>query len=662
ILILSHDVIGTRMAGTGIRYWEMAHALAATQPVVLLAPQPPDLTGLALPPMLTCGHYTWGDVGSLAPYLAAATVVVANGMLLLPFPTLAQISQPLALDLYDPIALENLELFRHAAPEQRIQQAEQDRLLLQQQLATGDFLMCATERQRDLYMGALLAGGQITPTLTDADPTLRHVLDVVPFGVAATPPTQHRHALRGTHPAIPTDAVIVLWTGGLWDWLDPLTLIRAMPSVLAACPQVRLVFLAGAHPGTVQPMQMPQRAEQLAAELGLLDQQVIFYREWIPYAERADALLDADIAVSLHHNHLETTYAAVRSRFLDHLWAGLPSVVSEGDAAAALVQTHKLGYTVAANDGAGVAHALIRLAEDAAPRAEYARNAQQLGAQLTWTPVLGPLRHFCQHPTKRPRAGLGQWLPAAQPPLEQEQRMSSEPTTPALPPLDELIRRAEQLWQFGSPADTGGRISRIARYTFARLLAPVIAQQRDFNATSVQLFYALRQQQEQLQQQREELHAVLAQVLTIQDDLHRRMDSFERESQQWLDQITGELHHRIDTVAAYTGESHAYLDSRIDILAQAEGSLHDRVTRLTYTLQLLDDALAAADEAHATLAVQFAHQQHPALSAPRPAQITTNATLDPNNRRRAAAVPPTAAPEPEPPAPTPRPRRKRGDA
>lgn len=54
ILILSHDVIGTRMAGTGIRYWELAHALAATQPVVLLAPQPPDLVGLALPPMLTC--------------------------------------------------------------------------------------------------------------------------------------------------------------------------------------------------------------------------------------------------------------------------------------------------------------------------------------------------------------------------------------------------------------------------------------------------------------------------------------------------------------------------------------------------------------------------------------------------------------------------------
>ncbi len=497
ILILSHDVIGARMAGTGIRYWELAHALAATQPVVLLAPQPPDLSGLALPPMLTCGSYTWGDAASLAPYLAAATVVIANGMLLLPFPTLAQISQPLALDLYDPIALENLELFRHAPLEQRIQQAAQDRLLLHQQLAAGDFLMCATERQRDLYMGALLAEGQITPTLTDADPTLRRWLDVVPFGVAPTPPTQHRHALRGTHPALPADAVLVLWTGGLWDWLDPLTLIRAMPSVLHACPQVRLVFLAGAHPGTVQPMQMPHRAEQLAAELGLLDQQVIFYREWIPYAERADALLDADIAVSLHHNHLETTYAAVRSRFLDHLWAGLPSVVSSGDAAAALVQTYNLGYTVAPNDVAGVAHALIGLAGDAALRATFAHNAQQLGAQLTWTQVLEPLRHFCQHPIKRPRGGLATSPLSVQPPLKQEQRMSTEPTEPQ--PLDTLIQRAEQLWQFGDPADAGGRISRMARYTFARLLAPVIAQQRDFNATSVQLFYALRQQQEQLQ-------------------------------------------------------------------------------------------------------------------------------------------------------------------
>lgn len=650
ILILSHDVIGTRMAGTGIRYWEMARTLARTHAVLLLAPQPPALDGIAVPDGVTCGHFAWGDPAIIAPALAAAELVIANGLLLHAFPLLADIVQPLVLDLYDPVALENLEVLRHAPPAQRTQQAALDQQMLQQQLAVGDFLMCATERQRDLYLGALLAGGQITPTLTDADPTLRRLLDVVPFGLAAEPPQQQAHALRGVLPSIPADAVIVLWTGGLWDWLDPLTLIRAMPAVVAACPQVRLVFLAGTHPGTIQPMQMPQRAEALAAELGLLDTHIIFYREWVPYARRADVLLDADIAVSLHRNHLETTYAAVRSRFLDHLWAGLPSVVSAGDAAAALVQSYDLGYTIAPEDEQGVARALIGLAQQPAMRQHHAQQARQLATRSTWQQVLAPLRRFCEQPAKRPRPlAAAPPLPAV--PVAEEQPMPNQ--------LDELIRRAEQLWQFGSPADAGGRVSRIARYTFVRLLAPVVAQQRDFNAVAMQLFYTMHEQQQQQQQLAVQLEALLAQILTIQDDLHRRLDAYEQETQRWLAQTIRELHARIDTVAEQTGVVSDYanttrrdLDGRIDLLATSTGDLHDRVTRLTYTLQLLDEAIAAADESSAALAMQLAAMQLPPPMPPVAEQPT------PPRRTRTRNIPAASA-EQQPSAPSPRTSRSR---
>ena len=99
-----------------------------------------------------------------------------------------------------------------------------------------------------------------------------------------------------------------------------------MPAVMTRCPNVRLVFLAGKHPGPVAAMRAPMQTRQRADALGLTNQHVFFYENWVPYAQRADVLLDADLAVSLHYNHLETSYAAVRSRFLDHLWAGLASV------------------------------------------------------------------------------------------------------------------------------------------------------------------------------------------------------------------------------------------------------------------------------------------------------------------------------------------------
>ncbi len=149
--------------------------------------------------------------------------------------------------------------------------------------------------------------------------------------------------LRGVVPGISVDDLILLWTGGLWDWMDPHTLVEAMPAVVAQHHTARLVFLAGQHPGAIQPMRTPAIARQRAADLGLLDTHIFFYDQWVPYGERANVLHEADIAVSLHHNHLETAYAAVRSRFLDHLWAGLPSIVADGDAAADLVRSQGSG-------------------------------------------------------------------------------------------------------------------------------------------------------------------------------------------------------------------------------------------------------------------------------------------------------------------------------
>ena len=44
ILLVSEDVIGTSMAGPGIRYWELAGALSQRHNVTLAAPNHPDVT------------------------------------------------------------------------------------------------------------------------------------------------------------------------------------------------------------------------------------------------------------------------------------------------------------------------------------------------------------------------------------------------------------------------------------------------------------------------------------------------------------------------------------------------------------------------------------------------------------------------------------------
>ena len=60
--------------------------------------------------------------------------------------------------------------------------------VLNAQAVLGDTFLCASGRQRDMWLGHLAACGRINPVTYDADPTLRSLLRVVPFGVADEPP------------------------------------------------------------------------------------------------------------------------------------------------------------------------------------------------------------------------------------------------------------------------------------------------------------------------------------------------------------------------------------------------------------------------------------------------------------------------------------------
>jgi len=68
----------------------------------------------------------------------------------------------------------------------------------------------------------------------------------VAFGVPDDAPVQRRHALRGAVPGIGARDYVLLWGGGLWNWFDPLTLVRGVALAAEQVPSLRLYFLAAA--------------------------------------------------------------------------------------------------------------------------------------------------------------------------------------------------------------------------------------------------------------------------------------------------------------------------------------------------------------------------------------------------------------------------------
>lgn len=496
VLIISHDRVGSQMAGPGIRAWEMARTLARQQPVTLLAPGPLDLSA----PELRLASYTPGDAAALAPFVQAADLLIANLATLSQHPELTSIAQPLALDLYDPIALENLELLRELPPEARAQRAELDAALLRAALLRGDCLLCATERQRDLYLGGLLALGRLGPELADADPLLRRLLVVAPFGLPSEPPPAPQPVLRGVLPGLGPGHKLVVWSGGLWEWLDPLALIRATALLRERLPELRVVFLAGAHPGLALPGSMPERARALAAELELLGTRVFFYEHWVHYERRADVLAEADVLAYLHREHLESAYAAVRSRFLDHLWVGRASLVSAGDAAAELVARHGLGVVAPAGDEQALAEALARLLADDVGRAAMAERARSLASDWTWQRTLAPLRAFCARPGRVHSTKLAETdMHKQASELSTGDGASPQPRPEYDDPnvaRNALLGQIDSLWQV-RPQELGSALPLLAQAKQAAnsltrwYVQGIVEQQNAFNAAVVQALQAI---------------------------------------------------------------------------------------------------------------------------------------------------------------------------
>ena len=72
------------------------------------------------------------------------------------------------------------------------------------------------------------------------------------------------------------------------------------------------------------------KAYVYAKEHGLIDS-AVFFGQWVPYEDWPNILLESDIALSLHHDTVETQLA-FRSRMLEYFWAGVPLIATTGDA------------------------------------------------------------------------------------------------------------------------------------------------------------------------------------------------------------------------------------------------------------------------------------------------------------------------------------------
>lgn len=384
------------MAGPAIRYWEFAKTLAPYHQVTLTVPNKTDLMHDAFT-ILNRQEQRCRDL--VRDHDVILTQVIPHNMA---FWT-DYYGTPLIIDAYDPIPLETLEIEKQQSLGQRNKTQIGAEQLILSSFARGTQFLCACERQRDLWIGLMLAQGALRPTLYDQDPSLRKTIHIVPFGLPVTTPAKTGMGPRERFGLKKTDKLL-LWGGGIWNWFDPLTAIKAIHKLSKKRSDLFLLFMGMAPPDSATPtMQAAHDAIALAKELGLFQNQVLFNFDWVPYEERHNYLLDATAAISTHFSHLETQFA-FRTRFLDCLWMGLPIIASEGDCLSDLINRHQLGTTVPCQNIEALAESIEALIDNPERLAQAKRQCHEVGKQFTWEKATAPLHiaieRACAAPSK----------------------------------------------------------------------------------------------------------------------------------------------------------------------------------------------------------------------------------------------------------------------
>lgn len=404
ILVVTGDPIGERMAGPAIRAWNIAKLLAQQNDVRLIS----TTSAVSLDDSFEVGVASVHRPKSMNQHEQWADVVIVQGHALEHFPALESTTKVVVVDIYDPLHLEQLEQGRDKTLKRWNDQITNSTLTLNHQMRLGDFFLCASERQRHFWLGQLAALGRVNAYTYSRDSELDSLIAVAPFGIPSDDPVATAPGMRGVVPGIGRDDKVIVWGGGIYNWFDPETLIRAVATLAKKHPDVRLFFMGVKHPNPDVPeMEAVGRARILASQLGVNNVNVFFNESWVPYDDRQNYLLEADLGVSTHFQHVETTFS-FRTRILDYLWSGLPIVSTAGDPFGDLVATEGLGASVPENDEAALVAALETYLYDSAAIEVARSNVARVRRDFFWEKALAPLVEFCNNPIVAADRSVGQ--------------------------------------------------------------------------------------------------------------------------------------------------------------------------------------------------------------------------------------------------------------
>lgn len=376
VLFLTDDRLGPSMAGSALRAWELANAVANAGHTVRLAAEP----GSVLPAesaveLVVSIDWSWAKTVVAPPWSLHLPAFMGRHTLVIDGAT------PLPAELDAMPATPEIRRRRRTAAAR-----------IPMVAARADAVLAAGEAQHGWWRFVLQQRPEV--------PVIE-----VPFGIQDHDPPDESADVIG----VPSDWSVVLWWGGVWPWLDFDTLLAARAR-LGHVP-ISVVVPTATRPGGSLAQFTANDLNRMAARYALSAPAVVPLEHWAPYDERHLTLNRASVMAFLHRPSPEAELS-FRTRAMDALWSATPMLLSAGGEVARLADALGWGEVVEPGSPVAVSDALVRLLE---PDEQDRRRKAILEHRdhWRWSRVAEPLIKALPSLERSRRGGIGPALARA---------------------------------------------------------------------------------------------------------------------------------------------------------------------------------------------------------------------------------------------------------
>ncbi|MER5741981.1 hypothetical protein ABT097_01750 [Streptomyces sp. NPDC002225] len=312
-----HRVDWTSLGGIGLRVRELAAEIARVAGVTVFSPGSlPERLGPGV--RLVTRESAWAaelrrsdivySFDSPSPERLAS--VADSGL-----PMIVENAPPLEHALYPSLA-------RRADRESRYRETVE---AYQRQLAGGAFFTCRSAVERATLVANLCLTGRVTVEAMRASGALDGLVTTIPVGFSESAAEAARRRLTeaGRERSFREGPFRVVWSGGLWTYLDPLFALESVRIARSRGVPVELVFLYG--------RENPDNAAVLSGLLGAVERYgcgayVTIRQAPLGRAEYFRVLAGASALLCVGRRGVEND-TCVRLRIRDSRLFGLPTVV-----------------------------------------------------------------------------------------------------------------------------------------------------------------------------------------------------------------------------------------------------------------------------------------------------------------------------------------------